>query len=67
MCEWKMRNEGGCCAVNLWGCVLSVSSLKAKPRNLPYRSMNGESLKTEKRSTKAFFRAGPGVMLIAVQ
>ena len=29
--------------------------------------MSGESLKTEKRSTKTFFRAGAGVVLIAVQ
>ena len=29
--------------------------------------MSGESLKTEKRSTKTFFRAGAGVRLIAVQ
>ena len=29
--------------------------------------MSGESLKTEKRSTKTFFRAGAGVVLIVVQ
>ena len=67
MCEWKMRNKGGCCAANLWGCVSRVSSLKAKSRNLLCRPMSGESLKIEKRSVKAFFHARAGVVLIAVQ